>query len=41
MDGNEQIININCGLIIHSRGENIKQDNLFCIEMKKSYRLRV
>lgn len=32
------IINITCDLIVHSRGENIEQDNLICLEMKKSYR---
>lgn len=31
-----EIIPINCDLIIHNRGENIKQDNLIAIEMKKS-----
>ena len=35
---NEQIIRINCDLILHSRGENIEQDNLLAIEMKKSER---
>ena len=29
------ITNITCDLIVHSRGENIKQDNLIAIEMKK------
>lgn len=29
-------VTINCDLIVHSRGENIKQDNLIAIEMKKS-----
>ncbi len=32
----EQIIKINCDLIVHSRGENIEIDNLIAIEMKKS-----
>lgn len=31
-------IPINCDLIIHSRGHNIRQDNLIAIEMKKSNR---
>ena len=31
-----EIISINCDLIVHSRGENIKQDNLIALEMKKS-----
>ena len=29
-------INIVCDVILHSRGTNIEQDNLICIEMKKS-----
>jgi len=29
---------INCDIIIHSRGKNIKQDNLIAFEMKKSNR---
>ena len=32
----EEIITINCDLIVHSRGQNRKQDNLIAIEMKKS-----
>lgn len=32
----EEIIPINCDLILHSRGENVDQDNLIAIEMKKS-----
>ena len=32
----EQIIRINCDLIVHSRGKCIEQDNLIAIEMKKS-----
>lgn len=34
----EEIITINCDLILHSRGENMEQDNLIAIEMKKSTR---
>lgn len=34
-DRYDRIININCDLILHSRGENIEQDNLIAIEMKK------
>ena len=34
----EQIIKINCDLILHSRGEHPEQDNLIAIEMKKSTR---
>ncbi len=37
IDGNYQIINIKCDVIIHSRGRTNKQDNLIAIEMKKSY----
>lgn len=36
---NEQdlkVIKVTCDIIVHSRGKNIKQDNLICIEMKKS-----
>ncbi|MGO4695298.1 hypothetical protein AB4Z50_13570 [Paenibacillus sp. 2TAB26] len=33
---NIETIPINCDLIIHSRGENINQDNLIALEMKKS-----
>lgn len=32
----EQIVTINCDLIVHSRGQNVFQDNLIAIEMKKS-----
>lgn len=32
----EQIVTINCDLIVHSRGTNLLQDNLIAIEMKKS-----
>ena len=35
---NEEIIPINCDLILHSRGENVEQDNLIALEMKKSTR---
>ncbi|MCU4804545.1 hypothetical protein OCF14_08885 [Bacillus cereus] len=35
-DGHGEIITINCDLILHSRGENLVQDNLIAIEMKKS-----
>ncbi len=34
----EQVIPINCDLIVHSRGECVEQDNLVSIEMKKSTR---
>lgn len=36
MNEKEEIIVVECDLIIHSRGENIKQDNLLALEMKKS-----
>ncbi|OXM84071.1 hypothetical protein [Paenibacillus rigui] len=32
------VVKINCDLIVHSRGNNIYQDNLIAIEMKKSNR---
>ena len=34
----EQVIPINCDLIVHSRGECVEQDNLISIEIKKSTR---
>lgn len=33
---NYEVINITCDLIVHSRGKNLKQDNLLAIEMKRS-----
>lgn len=38
LDDNLEVVNIQCDLIVHSRGNNIQQDNLIAIEMKKSYR---
>ena len=38
LDEQMNIINIQCDLIVHSRGNNINQDNLIAIEMKKSSR---
>ena len=38
MDEDLSIVNITCDLILHSRGKNIQQDNLICLEMKKSLR---
>ncbi|MEE1315078.1 MAG: hypothetical protein UHS49_04865 [Faecalimonas sp.] len=32
----EQIIPISCDLIVHSRGQNVRKDNLIALEMKKS-----
>lgn len=31
-----KVIKIRCDMIVHSRGKNKQQDNLICIEMKKS-----
>lgn len=36
LDEKLQIVSITCDLIVHSRGENVIQDNLICLEMKKS-----
>jgi len=38
LDDEMNVININCDIIVHSRGKNIQQDNLIAVEMKKSYR---
>lgn len=38
LDENMEVVTINCDLIVHSRGENIANDNLIAIEMKKSNR---
>lgn len=35
LDDKMEVIPIQCDLIVHSRGNNIKQDNLIAIEMKK------
>lgn len=35
-NGQYKYKSITCDLIVHSRGENVKQDNLIAIEMKKS-----
>lgn len=37
----EQIVTINCDLIVHSRGQNVLCDNLIALEMKKSTGKRV
>ncbi|URZ88077.1 hypothetical protein [Floricoccus penangensis] len=37
----ELIIPITCDIIVHSRGENIDQDNVLAIEMKKSSNSRL
>ena len=34
----EQIVNVTCDLIMHSRGSHPEQDNLIAIEMKKANR---
>lgn len=41
LDGEENIISIQCDLIVHSRGNFVKHDNLIAIEMKKSTRPEV
>lgn len=41
LDGEENIIPIQCDLIVHSRGNVIKHDNLIAIEMKKFNRPEV
>jgi hypothetical protein len=38
IDGQGHVIKINCDLILHSRGEIPKRDNLIAIEMKKAGR---
>ena len=38
LDDEENIIIIQCDLIVHSRGKFVKNDNLIAIEMKKSNR---
>jgi len=35
MNGNYEIIRVNCDVILHSRGALLGQDNLIAIEMKK------
>lgn len=35
-DMDEQIVIVNCDLIVHSRGQNVFRDNLIALEMKKS-----
>lgn len=40
-NANEEIIKINCDIILHSRGNRIEQDNLLAIEMKKSTRTNI
>ncbi len=37
INNNLEIIKITCDIIVHSRGEIEKHDNLIAIEMKKSY----
>lgn len=38
LDHREVVVSINCDLILHSRGELVKGDNLIAFEMKKSTR---
>lgn len=35
MNGNYEVIRVNCDVILHSRGALLDQDNLIAIEMKK------
>ncbi len=37
INGEHKVVNIQCDLLIHSRGEKELQDNLVALEMKKSY----
>jgi hypothetical protein len=37
LDKELKVVNIQCDIILHSRGHNIKNDNLVAIEMKKAY----
>ena len=37
-NGRYEQVNITCDLIVHSRGGNLKQDNLIALEMKKVIR---
>lgn len=38
LDDNYEVVNINCDIILHSRGKIVAQDNLIAVEMKKSNR---
>jgi len=38
LDEEMNVVNINCDIILHSRGNIVAQDNLIAIEMKKSNR---
>jgi hypothetical protein len=38
IDNDLNVVTINCDIIVHSRGESIKADNLLAIEMKKAER---
>lgn len=38
---NFEIVEVICDFLLHSRGNNIIQDNLICIEMKKSTRTKL
>lgn len=38
LDDQFKIVTINCDLILHSRGNNVAEDNLIAVEMKKSDR---
>jgi hypothetical protein len=41
LDDEMNVVTVQCDLIVHSRGKNIKQDNLIAVEMKKSNRPKV
>ena len=40
-NNNLEVIPITCDIILHSRGKNKENDNLICIEMKKSIRTTI
>jgi 16S rRNA G966 N2-methylase RsmD len=41
LDDNCEVVNINCDIILHSRGKIVAHDNLIAVEMKKSNRPEV
>jgi len=36
LNDQHEVVSVNCDLIIHSRGQNIAQDNILALEMKKT-----
>jgi hypothetical protein len=36
LDDRQQVVVINCDIILHSRGKNVRCDNLIAVEMKKA-----